>query len=244
MLPSNMLILVEEAWNCYPFCKTVLTNGYLDKDKFKIVIESMHLPDNGSTDNALRLTAAELKERSIETLDISQAYADKAAKDYKRNYDSSLFHSTTTGRGPLAKGWERAHAPVMCCYKLCRAQFKYFGAQSKVESTIIKSQRDLFAKSLSSAFCMIEEWTGLTMADIRRLEDVAAAELNASVLAASPKPGPGAAAVSHETDHEHGHTAVPAAGAGSGHATAAAAVPAHTAPGPEEDVKAEPALST
>jgi hypothetical protein len=192
MLPSNMLILVEEAWNCYPFCKTVLTNGYLDKEKFKIDIESIHLPDNGSTDNALRLGAAELKERSVEVLDIVKAYEDKASKEYKREYDATLFHSAATGRGPLALGWERAHAPIMCCYKLCRAQFKYFGAQSKVEGTIVKSQRDLFARSLCSAFCMIDEWNGMTIEDIRRLEATYAAELNAAVLSASPAAGVGA----------------------------------------------------
>lgn len=83
MLPSNMLILVEEAWNCYPYCKTVLTNGYLDKEKFKIDIESMHLPDAGTTDNALAMSPAELKDRKVEKLDIRTAYAGCEPKDYK-----------------------------------------------------------------------------------------------------------------------------------------------------------------
>jgi hypothetical protein len=55
LVPASSLILVEEAWNAYPHCKTVLVNAYLDKAKFKIDIESMHLPDNGSTDNVLGL---------------------------------------------------------------------------------------------------------------------------------------------------------------------------------------------
>ena len=37
MVPANALFLVEEAWNAYPHCKTVLVNGYLDTLKFKIV---------------------------------------------------------------------------------------------------------------------------------------------------------------------------------------------------------------
>lgn len=37
LVPSNALFLVEEAWNAYPHCKTVLVNGYLDKARFKIV---------------------------------------------------------------------------------------------------------------------------------------------------------------------------------------------------------------
>jgi len=43
----------EEAWNAYPYCKTVITNpGYM-KDGFKVIIESLHLPDNGKTENGL-----------------------------------------------------------------------------------------------------------------------------------------------------------------------------------------------
>jgi Phosphatidylinositol transfer protein len=56
LLPSSSMVLVEEAWNAYPHCKTVLVNAYLDKHKFKIDIESLHLPDNGTTHNALNLT--------------------------------------------------------------------------------------------------------------------------------------------------------------------------------------------
>lgn len=233
MLPSNMLILVEEAWNCYPYCKTVLTNGYLDKEKFKIDIESMHLPDAGTTENALAMSPAELKDRKVEKLDIRTAYAGCEPKDYKPQYDASIYKSKVTGRGPLAAGWEATHAPVMCCYKLVRAQFKYFGAQTKVEGTIIKSQRELFARSLGSAFCMIDEWNGLSIADIRRLEADAAAELNASVLSSSPVPGPAATELAHAPHPEAGAGGAGAAGGG-GSASAAPAA---------EEPKAEPALS-
>lgn len=68
----------------------------------------------------------------MEYLDISEVYHDKAAKDYKPEYDSTVYRSAKTGRGPLAKGWAAATAPVMCCYKVCRIDFKYWGMQGKV----------------------------------------------------------------------------------------------------------------
>ena len=41
----------EEAWNNYPYCKTVISNpGF---EGFKVVIESMHINDQGLTPNAL-----------------------------------------------------------------------------------------------------------------------------------------------------------------------------------------------
>jgi Phosphatidylinositol transfer protein len=75
---------------------------------------------------------AELKERQVETLDICEAYHDKSAKDYRADYDSSLFRSEKTARGPLRKGWQSTAAPVMTCYKVCRLDFKYWGMQTKV----------------------------------------------------------------------------------------------------------------
>jgi hypothetical protein len=49
--PKGALEVHEEAWNAYPYCKTVLTNpGYMNEN-FYICIETMHLPDRGTTEN-------------------------------------------------------------------------------------------------------------------------------------------------------------------------------------------------
>ncbi len=49
--PKGALELHEEAWNAYPYCKTVVTNpGYM-KDNFFIRIETIHLADRGTTEN-------------------------------------------------------------------------------------------------------------------------------------------------------------------------------------------------
>ena len=179
MLPADAMVLVEEAWNAYPHCKTVLTNGYLSKDKFRIIVESMHLPDNGSTENALNLSKDLLKKRKVETLDV--AALNKEEEGYKAENDPRVFLSTKTGRGKLVKGWETSAKPVMCCYKLVTADFKYWGLQGKIEGTIESKNRLLFQRSLAHAFCLIDEWHGLTMADIRRLEEQSKAELNSAL---------------------------------------------------------------
>ena len=43
ILPSDSLYLVEESWNCHPYCLTVVTNGYLSKDRFRVSVESKHV---------------------------------------------------------------------------------------------------------------------------------------------------------------------------------------------------------
>ena len=37
VLPSNAVFLIEEAWNAFPHCRTVLVNGYFDTTKFRVV---------------------------------------------------------------------------------------------------------------------------------------------------------------------------------------------------------------
>ena len=63
--------------------------------------------------------------------------------DYKKEEDPRLYKSQRTGRGPLTVDWlmQRAiqgarAAPVMCAYKLCAVEFKYWGMQSKIEKFI------------------------------------------------------------------------------------------------------------
>jgi hypothetical protein len=49
--PKGSLAIHEEAWNAYPYCKTVLTNPDYMKDNFYVKVETIHLPDRGTTEN-------------------------------------------------------------------------------------------------------------------------------------------------------------------------------------------------
>lgn len=81
------MVLVEEAWNAYPHCVTVITNGYLAKGKFYISIESIHLADNGTTENALQMDDKELKARKVEYIDIAERNPKQVLND---EYDASV----------------------------------------------------------------------------------------------------------------------------------------------------------
>lgn len=58
--------------------------------------------------------------------------------EYKPEEDPKLYHSAKTGRGPLGDDWLEAAAsgPLMCAYKLCKVEFRYWGMQSKIEQFI------------------------------------------------------------------------------------------------------------
>ena len=57
-------------------------------------------------------------------------------KDYKEEEDPVKFVSKRTARGQLKPRWQDTTSPLMCAYKLCSVEFKWFGIQSKVEKFI------------------------------------------------------------------------------------------------------------
>ncbi|KAA6313160.1 MAG: putative phosphatidylinositol transfer protein, partial [Streblomastix strix] len=71
ILPKDALILEEEAWNAFPYLKTIYKNLWL-KDKFTLTIESQHIDGISKEDNPLKLTEAELKIRQIDIVDIAE----------------------------------------------------------------------------------------------------------------------------------------------------------------------------
>jgi len=175
IMPSTALQVDEKAWNAFPYCKTVYSCPFLG-DRFSIAVETRYLPDNGCTENALKLTGEQLKTREVDVIDIAFDPLDPAK--YKVEEDPTLFLSTKTGRGKLQKDWMKTATPVMTSYKNCTVEFKYWGFQTKVEQYIHKlALRDVMQMGHRQAFCWIDEWFGLTVEDIVAIEEKTQAEL-------------------------------------------------------------------
>lgn len=176
LAPKGTLEMHETAWNAFPYCRTIVNNPDYMKENFFIKIESLHVQDNGNLDNAFNLSKDELKKRDVVYIDIANDQIPSA--DYKEDEDPTKFLSTKTGRGQLKPDWRDTTKPIMCAYKLCTVEFKWFGLQGKIEKFIQTSERRLFTKFHRQLFCWIDQWYGLTMADIRRIEDDVAKELD------------------------------------------------------------------
>jgi predicted GTPase len=70
--------------------------------------------------------------------------------DYRREEDPRIFKSDKTDRGPLGDNWRDEYSQsvkqngggvaggvaLMCAYKLCRVEFRYWGMQGKIERFI------------------------------------------------------------------------------------------------------------
>lgn len=176
LAPSGALELHEEAWNAYPYCKTVITNPDYMKANFELRIETLHLPDRGETQNAHELPPDMLKHREVVIIDIANDPV--GTGDYKADLDPQKFKSQKTERGPLLGNWRENCQPVMTAYKLVVVEFKWWGLQSRVESFIQKQERRIFHLFHQKVFCWIDHWHGMTMDDIRQLEDSTREELD------------------------------------------------------------------
>ena len=193
LAPEGSLVFHEKAWNAYPYCCTIITNEYM-KDDFMIKTETWHKADMGTFENVHQLDEQTLK--NVEVVPIDIANKDEVApEDYKPEEDPALFHSTKTGRGPLSPEWKKelkSECPHMCAYKLVTVKFRWWGLQTKVENFIHKQDKRIFTNFHRQLFCWIDRWVGLSMDDIRKMEDETQKELQ-ELLSKGPVRGTSAA---------------------------------------------------
>ena len=113
-------------------------------------------------------------------------------QSYVAEEDPTAFVSSKTGRGPLDQDWLENYSAdcvgrimptkegkaVMCAYKLCKVEFRYWGMQSKIERFIHDmALRNTMLRAHRQAWVWQDEWFGLTMDDIRDIERKTAEEL-------------------------------------------------------------------
>ena len=76
-----------------------------------------------------------LKKREVVHIDIAHDHV--KSSDYKPESDPTKFKSQKTGRGPLtSRTWMSEAKPVMTCYKLVTAKFKWRFLPFSVEKII------------------------------------------------------------------------------------------------------------
>ncbi|KAJ0057495.1 hypothetical protein NL108_009233, partial [Boleophthalmus pectinirostris] len=144
-------------------------------EKFSIDIETYYKPDTGNQVDVFNLSSAEKRVRTIDPIDIVKDYI--APHEYLVEEDPKLYQSIKTKRGPLSEDWieeinqNPGQNPVMCAYKLCKVEFRYWGMQSKIERFIHDvGLRKVMVRAHRQAWCWQDEWYGLTIEDIRLLE--------------------------------------------------------------------------
>uniref|UniRef100_A0A914VVA9 DDHD domain-containing protein n=1 Tax=Plectus sambesii TaxID=2011161 RepID=A0A914VVA9_9BILA len=178
VMPATALQAHEEAWNAYPYTKTRYSCPFMDR--FVVEVETRYFDDAGTRENVFGLNKAEIKQRIVDYMDFVKDPI--SSGDYCLEEDPKLYVSEKTGRGPLSDDWAEQHSaqkkPIMCAYKLCRVEFRYWGMQTRVERWIHElALRKTMLRAHRQAWAWQDEWYSLTMDDIRQLEKDAQDEL-------------------------------------------------------------------
>jgi len=187
ILPKGSIVVKECAWNAYPYTKTIFSTSLLPK--FSITIETRFLADPGLTENVFDLSQAEQDEINYPTCVDHIDMCGERSTDLKEEEDPCIYKSKVTNRGPLPQSWLKdiketepdQRGGVMCSYKLCKVEFRYWGIQKRVENFIHDyALRKTMLKAHQQAWAWQDEWHHLSIDDIRKLEREAQARLAAT----------------------------------------------------------------
>ncbi|CAG8545533.1 13019_t:CDS:2 [Acaulospora colombiana] len=158
LAPNGALELYEEAWNAYPHCVTAAVKLRMQ---------------------ALNISPDLLEKRQVVIIDIANDPID--SKDYDENQDPTLYHSKNTGRGPLKDDW--IVTTIIYDVILKNIYNNLSGSDFKVKSKhLSKTMQSLFTKFHRQLFCWTDGWYGLTMNDIRSLEDKTKKDLDDVII--------------------------------------------------------------
>ncbi|XP_058889047.1 membrane-associated phosphatidylinositol transfer protein 2-like isoform X9 [Acipenser ruthenus] len=173
ILPKAALRVEEESWNAYPYTRTRYTCPFVEK--FSIDIETYYKPDTGDEIDVFNMSPSDRRQRTLDPIDIVKDLI--PPHEYLAEEDPKLYKSVKTKRGPLTEDWieeiknNPGKMPIMCAYKLCKVEFRYWGMQSKIERFIHDvALRKVMVRAHRQAWCWQDEWYGLSIADIRQLE--------------------------------------------------------------------------
>ncbi|XP_071489080.1 phosphatidylinositol transfer protein alpha isoform-like [Diadema antillarum] len=200
LLPSGAFTIHEKTTNCFPRCRTEYSNpGYM-KDNYSTVVETISIADDrGEIDNVFDLGPEELSRREVVNIDIindripnsvnKQTLPTRGLKtrnlyNYYRvrisdsgdfmesqfNTDPSKVTFQKVKRGPFGPHWQDTCTPVLCCYKLVKTEFKWFGLQEKIQAQIKKSMRRRYLRFHRLLYSYLDQCHGMTITDIRQLE--------------------------------------------------------------------------
>ncbi|XP_023372620.1 membrane-associated phosphatidylinositol transfer protein 2 isoform X4 [Otolemur garnettii] len=206
ILPKAALRVVEESWNAYPYTRTRFTCPFVEK--FSIDIETFYKSDAGENPDVFNLSPVEKSQLTIDFIDIVKDAV--PPNEYKTEEDPKLFQSTKTQRGPLPDNWideyKKQVLPIMCAYKLCKVEFRYWGMQSKIERFIHDTGlRRVMVRAHRQAWCWQDEWYGLSMENIRELEKEAQLMLSRK-MAQFNEEGTGAAELAKDEEDTQDQT--------------------------------------
>lgn len=169
-IPPDRCVLVEKAWNAFPYHCLTLYEAPFFGDNFHLSIESTYVQEGHEFQhNAFNVDERELDLRQVVTLNI----ASDQQLHMPLDADVRKFRPKSTSRPILDEDgiWMRTAHPIMHCYKLCRFDFNVKGMPGRrIEKWGHKHGLEYaFLRFNRQVFCWMDSWFGLDIADVDNL---------------------------------------------------------------------------
>ena len=187
-VPDKYLHFHEKSWNAFPHTTTVDFIPALGDD-FILKVESQHIEYKKGMEfpeNALNLTDEELSQRNIWYLDIVDG--DPPANESKHPMEGFVcpeagINTPLTGKAGsfdhnnIPEWTKNYDGDMICCIKVLRFHFKWWGLQKAVEELVTKTvYPKIFTESHRKLVSTAKEWFPLTNEDMLKLWNDAAQE--------------------------------------------------------------------
>lgn len=182
LLPESAAKLKEEAWNAYPYSKNTFSNPFLEK--LKLEIESRYIEGPPTLANVFNLNRKEVNSRSIvmidfavgncgqmnpQVLEFEPLFRKALDKDWLQDYELAYGNSSMDQNCNFDQE-KSSTKNLMTCYKLCRVNFPVWPLQNRVEQFIQQYCKETMNDFHRSVWLWQDEWTGMSMEDIRAME--------------------------------------------------------------------------
>lgn len=195
VVPGRALVVEEVAYNAFPKCWTAYTNRAFEKDTFMASVVSNHynvIISDGNGNNTINNIAwfsdyNMFKTKTNKHRENVYAHLGIPDKDFHRSttkvldiceniQDNQDCNNMLVEGIRMEKGWYNRHSHMVCA-KFVTIKFECFGLGWLVYE-IEKHVDRLFLSAHQQMICGYEGWKGLSMEDIRVMEDVTRSRLN------------------------------------------------------------------
>ena len=173
---NKSLDMHEESWVDFPRTRSIYWNHDFLKDVLSFTVDTVVLPDLGTTENVHNLPENQWKKVQVKIMDIAQKNP-SSAEGFAGSFNPLTFESKKSSRVPIKPDWitnitngvDGAPSHCVCAYKLVSCEFKYRGLQKLVQDALIKYDGATMLAFNQKIFCCMDEWLDLTPEDVQKM---------------------------------------------------------------------------
>eukprot|EP00057_Strongylocentrotus_purpuratus_P012114 XP_011666588.1 PREDICTED: phosphatidylinositol transfer protein alpha isoform isoform X1 [Strongylocentrotus purpuratus] len=177
LAPKGALEVHSKAWNYHPKIHTEYSNPDYMKDAFLVDVQTIFKDNDKATEENV-FDLDDEKKAKRETIELDIVNDRVSPSDYSEDTDPTKVRLEKISRGPLTADWKDTETKFLTVYMFVEIKFKWWGLQTKVQSVIHRALTRFYGNFYRTLICSLDEWYGMTMENIRELEEKTKRDLN------------------------------------------------------------------